>query len=147
MKPHFLIFALMFMGYSWMEAELAIAHPQSFRDEMSKYSVVFDKVKPEIMMMNKDELDSFRNYLSTCHAGKNWTVDSLPYFQCMKAELNYVIEFSKSDRTLEQVLHLLGEDRQKAFEGDEMRKTAVHQIEGYLESWVRERYQQLRQAN
>mgnify|MGYP006928157000 CR=1 FL=1 len=147
MNLRLLISTLIFLSFHLTQTPHATAHPQAFREEMSKYDIIFDKVKPEIMAMGKDELDAFRIYLSTCGAGKNWTVDSLPFFQCMKEELNYVIEFSKSDRTLEQVLMWLDKDRQKASEGDEMRKTALQQIEGYLESWVRARYHELRQPN
>ncbi len=115
-------------------------------EEMVKYEFI-DKTEPEIMVMEKDELDALRKYLSSCSTGKNWPVESLPFFQCQKAELDYVIEFAKSGRILDQVIHLLGQDRQKASsEVDEMRKTAVHQMEGLLQIWVRARYHQLRLA-
>ena len=147
MKPHALILVLLQLGFLLIPANFVTAHPQAFRDEMVKYDFI-NKTEPEIMLMEKDELDALRNYLSSCSVGKNWPVESLPFFQCQKAELDYVIEFAKSGRILEQVLHLLAEDRHKASsEADEMRKTAVHQIEGLLEVWVRARYHQLRLAN
>ena len=147
MKPHSLILITVLLS-AILVTGFASAHPQSFRDEMVKYEIVFEKVKPEVMTMKKNELDAFRNYLATCSAGKNWPIDSLPFFHCLKAERDYMIEFSKIDRSLEQVIQLLGEDRHKAAsETDEMRWTAISQIEDYLGNWVRERYQQLRQAN
>ena len=148
MKQRSFILALLHLTFLSLPTHFAVAHPQSFRDEMSKYNIVFEKAKSEILVMKKNELDAFRNYLSTCHAGKNWPIDSLPFFHCLKAEMDYVIEFARQDRTLEQVMNMLGEDRHKASsEEDKMRSTLVHQIEGYLENWVRERYQQLRKEN
>ena len=147
MKPLFLICTLIHLGFLLLSTHLAESHPKAFREEMVKYDFI-NKTEPEIMVMGKDELDALRNYLSSCSTGKNWPVESLPFFLCQKAELDYVIEFAKSGRILEQVLHLLGQDRHKASsEEDEMRKTAVHQIEGLLEIWVRARYQKIRKTN
>jgi hypothetical protein len=146
MKSIFLICTLIHLGFLLLSTPLAEAHPKAFMEEMVKYEFI-DKTEPEIMVMEKDELDALRKYLSSCSTGKNWPVESLPFFQCQKAELDYVIEFAKSGRILDQVIHLLGQDRQKASsEVDEMRKTAVHQMEGLLQIWVRARYHQLRLA-
>lgn len=144
MKPSSLIF---FICFVFMQTLIAGAHPKSFRDHMSKYDVVNDKARLEIMEMDKEELDVFREYLTTCSAGKNFSANSTPYYQCLKEEMNFISQFTNPNRTLAEVIAWLSEDREKAVKGDEMLKTGVHQVEGLLQIWVRDRYQQLRKAN